>query len=68
MVAGLGMRVQGNPKEKSCKFEAAAEKAIHQSLGVVERYAVAQYTKELKERERSAIRLERMYRNKFEKS
>lgn len=57
-----------NPKEKPCKFEATAETAIHQSLGVVERYAVAQYTKELKECERSAIGLARMYRNKFKKS
>lgn len=56
------------PKEKPCKFEAAAEKIIQQSLGVVERYAIHQYTKELKERERSAIGMARMYRNKFEKS
>lgn len=57
-----------NPKENPCEFEADAEDVIKNKLGVVERYAVGMYTKELKERERSAIRLARMYRNKFEDS
>lgn len=57
-----------NPKEKPCEFEGAAETVMQQNLGVVERYAVAQYVKELRERERSAVGLARMYRNKFEES
>lgn len=55
-----------NPKEMPCEFEAAVEKVIQQSFGVIERYAIDQ--KELKECERSAIGLARMYRNKFEKA
>ena len=56
------------PRKSLEKSEAAAEKVIQHSLEAIERYAIDQYTKELKECERSAIGLARMYRNKFEKA